>query len=187
VSAYCGSETRPIYLIGPPGVGKSTVGLLLAARLGREFVDLDGQIEREAGMSVREIFIKEREAGFRRREAAALRLLTTAAAKANEAARVVSVGGGAPCHEDNLEVMLASGLVVRLSADRPALLSRLGAVAARPLFDGSALSERLDDLLGARERFYARAHFSLDTTSLSASEVAAEVATKVDQQVRRWR
>src|ERR1700748_1903789 len=83
---------RPICLIGLSGGGKSTVGLLLAAKLERRFVDLDAVIEEEAHMTIPEIFFNEREEGFRAREAAALRRVAAAGPQ------VVAIGGGAPAH-----------------------------------------------------------------------------------------
>ena len=99
---------RPIFLIGLSGGGKSTVGLLLAAKLERRFVDLDAVIEEEAHMTVAEIFFNEREGGFRAREAAALRRVTA------QGPQVIAVGGGAPAHGDNMDFMLHAGKVVLL-------------------------------------------------------------------------
>jgi shikimate kinase len=174
---------RLIFLIGPPAVGKTTVGRVLAEHMDRLFVDIDRQIEREAGMSVRQIFTEEGEPSFRRRETATLRSIGLVSMK--HAAAVVAVGGGTPCYDENLDWMLSSGVVVRLTAERPALLVRIAEDSSRPLVHGAgvALAERLDHLLAAREPFYARAHFCLDTTFLSASAVAAEAADRL----RTWR
>ena len=87
-------------LVGMPGAGKSTVGALAAARLGMPFVDLDGEIEKAAGMPIPRIFETEGEAGFRRRETEALR-------------RVALVGG---------QVIAAGGGIVK-SAEKPRALA----------------------------------------------------------------
>src|SRR5450755_42182 len=90
----------PIFLVGFMATGKTTVGRILAARLGWRLVDLDDVIAREAGRTVPEIFEAEGEAGFRAREARAL------AAASAERRAVVATGGGAGCREDNLRTML---------------------------------------------------------------------------------
>src|SRR4051812_29379736 len=95
----------PLFLIGFMATGKTTVGRILAARLGWRLVDLDEVITREAGQSVPRIFEAEGEAGFRAREARAL------ADVCRETKVVVATGGGAACREDNLRAMLGAGRV----------------------------------------------------------------------------
>src|SRR3954454_23971388 len=95
------SPPAPIFLIGFMGSGKTTVGGLLAERLGWPFADLDDLIVRSAGLTVAEIFAREGEEGFRRRETEAVR------AAAAGRRLVVATGGGAACREDNLALMLA--------------------------------------------------------------------------------
>src|SRR5437773_2639715 len=99
----------PIFLVGFMATGKTTVGRILAARLGWRLVDLDEMITREAGQSVPRIFETEGEAGFRAREARAL------GAVSRERQVVVAPGGGAACREDNLRTMLDAGRVVALA------------------------------------------------------------------------
>jgi shikimate kinase len=92
-----GSAVWPacVALIGFMGSGKSTIGRLLASRLGYAFVDLDAVIEAESGRSIRELFAEEGEPAFRERESAAL------AALASRRSLVVAAGGGAPIQENN--------------------------------------------------------------------------------------
>lgn len=156
------------------GSGKSTVGALLAAVLGRDFIDLDAALEQGAGATVPEIFAREGEAGFRARESQALER----AAAAGPA--VVAVGGGAPCHGDNLERMLAAGTVVCLSATADEIVERLGDAAGRPMLAGAAdLRTKVASLLTARQPFYARAHLTLETGGQLPSEVARRIAEAV--------
>lgn len=163
-------EDRPIFLIGFMGAGKSTIGRLLADRLGRAFVDLDERIAGDAGATIPELFATEGEAGFRRREAALL------AEVVKEGAQVVAPGGGAPCHGDNLERMLAAGVVVHLSAAVDEILTRVGEGESRPLLararDRRAEVERL---LAARVAHYRRAHLTVDTSGLRPSQVLARL------------
>lgn len=165
-------DGRPLFLVGFMGTGKSTVGALLAARLGRAFVDLDDRIVADAGATIPEIFSSEGEAGFRRREAAQL------ARACGEGAQVVSVGGGAPCHGDNLDRLLAAGVVVGLTASIDELLARVGDGESRPLLAGLPPQMRraaIDKLLEARAPFYARAHLTVDTSARPPSKIVGEI------------
>jgi shikimate kinase len=157
--------------------GKTTVGRLVAERLGRQFLDLDQLIEQTAGVPVAELFRSAGEPAFRRAEAQALHgaLGTTET--------VVATGGGAACREDNLEAMLARGTVVALSATPLEVLRRTGGPSGRPLLDGAEDPlEVATRLLGEREPFYARAHVRVDTVGRTPEEVAALVAAAVRQQ-----
>jgi shikimate kinase len=160
----------PIFLIGFMGSGKTTVGGLLAARLGRVFADLDDVIVEAAGVSIPEIFAREGEAGFRRRETEALR------AAAAGRGTVVATGGGAACREENLALMLASGRVVALEVSAAEAVRRTGGHSGRPLLDGSADPlGAATALLARRQPFYARAHLRVDTGSRRPEEAAEEI------------
>jgi shikimate kinase len=149
------------------GAGKSTVGPLLAARLGVRFVDLDREIEAKAGLTVRELFEAEGEAGFRARESHALRLL------ANEDA-VIALGGGALARPANLELVLASGTLVWLDAPDEELLARIGDPTSRPMLadDPKATLARLR---AERQPQYSNAQLHVDTRGLSPEDVAARI------------
>lgn len=111
-----------IVLIGMPGCGKSTVGSALGRRLGLSVVDLDAEIEREAGVSIPELFRREGEAGFRAREAAQI------ARFGRENGHVLVTGGGAVKRAQNRECLRLNGFVAHIMRD----LSRLS-TAGRPL------------------------------------------------------
>jgi shikimate kinase len=130
-----------VYLVGMPGSGKSTVGPELARRLEVPFVELDAEIERAAGRSVREIFERDGEVRFRELEAQAL---------ADAAARdpsVVSCGGGVVLEPANRILLRATGEVVFLSVPLDVLRDRVQPNAERPLIRAAGDLERL-----ARER-----------------------------------
>ncbi len=101
-------ETRNLMLIGMPGCGKSTVGRLLAERLGRPFVDLDSEIERLAGHPVPTIFAEEGETGFRRWETQAL------AAASRESGQIIACGGGIVTRPENEDLMRQNSTIVCL-------------------------------------------------------------------------
>ena len=160
----------PIFLIGFMGSGKTTVGRLLAKRLGWSFADLDDLIVRSAGLSVAEIFAREGEEGFRRRETEAVR---AAAARRRS---VVATGGGAACREENLALMLASGRVVALAVSAAEAVRRTGSRSGRPLLDDSADPlAAATALLSARQPFYARAHLRVETDRRTPGEAAGEI------------
>jgi shikimate kinase len=160
---------KPIFLVGFMGTGKSTVGLLLAARLERRFCDLDAVIEEEAHMTIAEIFFNEREAGFRAREGAALRRVAAAAPQ------VIAVGGGAPAHGDNMDFMLHAGKVVFLTASVDELALRVGSAETRPMLAGKDVRAEIERLLATRSPHYARAHLTIDTTGIVPSQVARQI------------
>jgi shikimate kinase len=160
----------PIFLIGFMGSGKTTVGCLLAARLGRVFADLDDLIVEAAGVPIPEIFAREGEAGFRRRETEALR------AAAAGRGTVVATGGGAACREENLTLMLASGRVVALEVSAAEAVRRTGRKSGRPLLDGSADPlAAATELLARRQPFYARAHLRVDTGGRRPEEASQAI------------
>ena len=108
-----------ISLIGYRGTGKTTIGSLLAERLGWPCIDSDVQIEQDTGCSIRQIFDAEGEAGFRDRETAVLKKLTRLYKV------VLSLGGGVILREENRMMIGASGPVVWLTAGAPELHRRI--------------------------------------------------------------
>lgn len=159
-----GAASRCV-LSGPPGVGKSTAGAEVARRLGWEFIDLDTVVERAAGMTVAEVFAREGEAGFRAREAEALR-----SAVARERV-VVAAGGGALVDRALRREVLRCARVITLRAPVDALRERLSHGAERPLLKATPL----ESLLAMRRAAYAEAHATVDAVG-AVAEVAERVA-----------
>jgi shikimate kinase len=126
-----------VYLVGMPGAGKSVVGEELAGRLGVPFVDLDAEIEREAGAPVAEIFREEGEAAFRALEAAALVKAST------QDPSVVACGGGVVLEPANRITLRNTGVAVYLDVPLEELRRRVEPAADRPLIRQEGDLERL--------------------------------------------
>lgn len=119
--------TGNIFLIGPMGAGKTTVGRALAKRLKREFFDSDKEIERQCGVNIPTIFDIEGEEGFRQREARMIDELT-----AREGI-VLATGGGAPMREENRNRLAERGTVIYLSVTLQEQFNRVSHDKNRPL------------------------------------------------------
>ena len=165
-------------LVGLSGSGKSTVGPLLAARLGRRFVDTDDLIEAEAGATIPEIFAERGEGAFRAIEETAV-----ARAVGGEPA-VIATGGGAPMGQRNRDLLWQGNLVVWLDANVPTLARRLERGGPdRPLLRSpGGPAERLQGLLEARRPIYAQAHLHLRTDTLSPDAVVEEIARRIEEE-----
>jgi len=137
-----------IFLIGPMGAGKSTIGRLLAEHLRKRFLDTDQEIERRTGASVSLIFDVEGEAGFRRREAAVLEELT------RRPGVVLATGGGAVLAPANRALLRRRGVVVYLHAPLDALVARTQRDRNRPLLRDGERRARLEAIVRAREPLY---------------------------------
>ena len=137
-----------VFLIGPMGAGKSTVGRRLAHMLKRRFIDCDKEIERRTGVSIPVIFEVEGEAGFRAREKAVLADL------ACQAGIVLATGGGAVLDADNRRQLLQNGFVVYLSTSVEEQLRRTRRDTNRPLLQTPDPHRRLAELSQLREPLY---------------------------------
>lgn len=142
---------RTIVLVGLMGVGKSTVGRRLAARLGRPFFDADAEIEVAAGMTVAEIFEKFGETHFRDGERRVVARLM------DGRSGVIATGGGAFADDATRALILERGLAVWLDADISTLVERVGRRDHRPLLRNRDAAEVLTELAGRRNAAYAEA------------------------------
>ncbi len=165
-----------ICLSGPPGVGKSTVGRLVAETLGYEFVDLDAKIAADNASSVEAIFQSRGEPYFRELEAFTLAGLLDEY-RDERTSTIVALGGGAITQTSLRWRLLDECLLISLTAPIDALLARIGKSGDRPLLSTDP-ARQLRTLLEARRGAYAECHAAVSAVG-SASEVAAEVASLV--------
>jgi shikimate kinase len=167
---------RDVFLIGFMGAGKSTVGRVVAERLGAPFVDLDEEIERAEGTSVGRLFESGGEPGFRDAERRALRRV------AAQGGTVVACGGGCVTDEGCRTLLDGAGPVVYLRVTSQEALARVGSdTTGRPLLrngDPSAVA----DLLRSREALYeAAADLIVDTSERTPDEIADEIVAGLER------
>lgn len=146
-SSALSKQLPAIYLVGPMGAGKTTIGKLLAKALGREFIDCDWYIAAATGADIPWIFEKEGEAGFRDRETRAISELT---ALPNV---IMATGGGAVGRPENRE-MLKRGLVIYLDASVDVQLTRTKKDKNRPLLQTENPRAVLEELYRVRNPLY---------------------------------
>lgn len=139
---------KNIYLVGPMGVGKTTVGRLLSDMLNFQFYDVDDEIEKQTGASISWIFEKEQEFGFRRREEKMTKELCL------KNSIVLATGGGVVLSEENRNILKNSGYVVYLTASIDTLFSRTSKDKSRPLLQEGDLKEKITQIFNARALLY---------------------------------
>src|SRR5215510_1799116 len=169
---------RNVILVGFMGAGKSTVGRILARRLGLCFVETDAMITAREGRSIPEIFADRGEAYFRQLEAEALEALT------EKRDHVVATGGGFPCAPGAMDRLLQMGTVVWLAADFEAAYARANRVGGRPMLAGRS-AEDAAALYQVRQEIYRRAHLALDTTRMTVDAVVARIVRHLRDRERR--
>jgi len=141
-------EKKNIYLIGPMGSGKTTIGNRLAQKLGLSFYDSDHEIETRTGASVSLIFEIEGERGFRKREHQMLQELCSMSDV------LVATGGGAVVNKTNRDLLRKSGVVIYLRTSIGQQLERLGRDRTRPLLQTRNRESRLTALATERNPLY---------------------------------
>ncbi|MGH7333638.1 MAG: shikimate kinase [Candidatus Rokuibacteriota bacterium] len=159
-----------IILVGFMGAGKSSVGRLLARRLGRCLVETDDMITAGDGRGIPEIFRIDGEARFRQLEGEVLDAL---ALKSGE---VIATGGGFPCRDDRMTRLRALGTVIWLKGDVRVAYDRARRSGVRPMLAGRSLAE-IQDLYRQREPYYEQAHVTIDTTGLGVDQVVGRAVS----------
>jgi len=163
------SVRRHVVLLGLPGAGKSTVGRLAAAALGAEFADVDRIVEDRAGSSIGSIFAAQGESRFRDLERAAMRRLL------DGPPAVLAPGGGWAAWGDNLAEARDRALFIYLRTQPVLAAERTATGEVRPLLSAADRVQSVEDLLAARERYYASADATIETRDRSPEDLAHEV------------
>ncbi len=158
-----------IALIGLRGAGKSTLGPLLAEHLGMPFLELDREVEKEAGLGLGEIMELHGQAVFRRLERSVLDRVVATCSRV-----VIAAGGGIVAETTTYERLLYSCLTIWVKATPEAHMQRvIDQGDLRPMRDNRRSMEDLKAILGSREALYAQADIQLDTTGSSVAETFA--------------
>lgn len=167
-----------IFLVGPMGAGKSTIGRVLASELDRQFRDTDRVIEDRTGADIPWIFDMEGEAGFRERETAVLMDLCS------ESNLVIATGGGIVLKPENRQMMKDAGYVCYLTASTDQLVERTSRDKKRPLLQVENPRQKIIDLLVLREPIYREsADFIINTDKRSPKMVAQEIIRLIEESV----
>jgi shikimate kinase len=161
---------RSIVLVGMMGVGKSSIGRRLGARLGVPFVDADTEIEKAAGMSIADIFARHGEADFRSGEARVIaRLLESGP-------QVLATGGGAVMNADTRAAIKTKGVSIWLSADLDVLMRRINKRKNdRPMLQTADPAATLRQLLTEREPVYALADITVQSREVPHDAIVGEM------------
>ena len=163
------------------GSGKSTVGPILANTIGYHFIDLDVLIEKDQNRKISEIFSSDGEKQFRILERNTLKHIL------NNAATIVSLGGGTVTNNETLDMVKHYGVLVYLKSDIEHIYQRLKTKSDRPmlrddqgqLLDGDSLIKKIEGLLGTREKFYNQADIIISTDDKKIGFTIDELAKKL--------
>lgn len=170
--------SQNIFLVGPMGAGKSTIGRQLASALHLEFKDCDHELVRHTGASIPLIFEIEGEEGFRKRESAMLDQLTS------EPELVMATGGGAVLAEQNRQYLMSRGVVVYLYASVEQLFQRTSKDKNRPLLQTEDPRAKLQELMDQRDPLYREvADMIIHTEDRSVRSVVKEIIARLKQEM----
>lgn len=169
------STHQNLFFVGPTGAGKTTIGKRVAAYFGMTFVDLDQEIEKRTGVDVSLIFEIEGEAGFRRRESAALKEF----AESDDI--VLATGGGAVLAKENQALLRSHGFVVYLQTTVDRQLERLERDRQRPLLQAPNRREILENMAQLRDPIYQSV---ADLTVVSEPVSVTQMARQVIRQLK---
>ena len=156
-----------IILIGMPASGKTTIGKMLAEKLQEyTFIDTDSLIEKTQGLTISKIFEKYSEDYFRKLEHDTIQMVCQ-----NGDKKIISIGGGAFENPGNRAVLLKFGKVFYLKSNLDILYYRISKDNTRPLLQNKNPKQILENLLRKREENFEKAHYTIDTDTMSEDEI----------------
>jgi shikimate kinase len=163
-------DNNNLFLVGPMGAGKSTIGKRLAKAMNKTFLDSDHQIEARTGVDIPTIFDIEGESGFRKRESAIIDELT------GSNNLVLATGGGAILNEANRQHLMSRGIVIYLRTSVSQQLARTKHDRNRPLLATEDPESRLNELMQVRAPLYQEvADIIVDTDQRHSNQVVREI------------
>ncbi len=166
-----------VYIIGFMGSGKTTAGEKLASSLGWSYIDLDREIEKKERKTIPQIFSQHGEAYFRSVEKGILKSL------GSHKETIISTGGGTPCHDNNMDFMLQTGLTVYLKMTPSQLADRLlEETDERPLLKNipdDKLIAFIEEKLTQREKWYNRSNIIIDGMEIDINILSSKIKTSL--------
>lgn len=170
------SNKDNIFLIGPMGAGKTTIGKKLAKKLDKRFFDSDREVEKTTGASISLIFDVEGESGFRDWESKTIGVL------AGEKNVVMATGGGAVLSEHNREVLKNKGLVIYLEASPELIMKRTAYDTNRPLLATDDRFKTITELLNIRKSLYDEtADITINVDKKSANRIIKDICNLIEE------
>ena len=165
-----------VFLVGLMGAGKTTIGRILARKLGLRFMDSDHEIEARTGASIPWIFEIEGEPSFRRREAEVIRELT------GQQDLVLATGGGAVLDPENRAFLKARGTVIYLRTTVHSILQRTAHDKNRPLLQTADPRKKLEELMAVRDPLYMEiADVVIDTGRPNVQSMVQSILTQLER------
>ena len=163
-------QKKPIIIVGMMGVGKSTIGKILAQSLNKEFYDIDDNIEKKYNMKVYEIFEDYGEKKFRDIEYKEIKSIQ------KNCNAVIATGGGAFTNKKNISILNMTGLTLWLDVSPLIITERLKKNASnRPLLKEADIEKYINDLLIKRNPYYAKANLTIVSNQISKNEIKNKI------------
>jgi len=158
-----------------PGIGKTTIGTKLSKMLHIYFIDLDKEIEDDQNQSINSIFETKGEEFFRKIEAEKLQYLLNLSEPT-----VLSLGGGTPAYQNNLDLIKANSVSIWLKADIDTILSRVKNRSHRPLLNGANKHQILEEMLQKRQEFYQKADIIINCNHTQSDDTVKNIIQQLN-------